>query len=124
MEKKISNQYWKRCDATGTSAPFQDAQHYVYTRDVATDESDFEASGPGQLRPTSAPVSSRSALAGVLLRVARVVEIGCGLGRITRPFAENFLEVHGVDVSAEMIERRRAAVARLFQCHAPPKFGG
>ena len=41
------------------------------------------------------------------------MEIGCGLGRITRPFAENFLEVHGVDVSAEMIERARQ---RLRDC--------
>ncbi len=40
----------------------QDAQQYVYTRDVATDESDFEASRPGQLRSTGAAVSSRSAL--------------------------------------------------------------
>ncbi len=90
----------------------QDAQHYVYTRDVDTDESDFEASGQvnyDQLVRPFLPVL----LCGRSPKSCRVVEIGCGLGRITRPFAENFLEVHGVDVSAEMIERARQ---RLRDC--------
>ena len=30
-------------------------------------------------------------------------EIGCGIGRITRWFAEGFGEVHGIDVAPEMI---------------------
>ena len=100
----------------------KDAQHYVYTRDLATDESDFEASGRvnyDQLVRPFLPVLLR----GRAPKSCRAVEIGCGLGRITRPFAENFLEVHGVDVSAEMIERARQQLARLSQCHTPPKFG-
>ena len=90
----------------------QDAQQYVYTRDVATDESDFEASGLvnyDQLVRPFLPVL----LHGRSPKNCRVVEIGCGLGRIMRPFAENFLEAHGVDVSAEMIDRARQ---RLRDC--------
>lgn len=90
----------------------QDAQQYVYTRDLATDESDFEASGRvnyDQLVRPFLPVL----LCGRSPKNCRVVEIGCGLGRILRPFAENFLEVHGVDVSAEMIDRARQ---RLRDC--------
>ena len=35
----------------------------------------------------------------------RVLEIGCGVGRVTRALAKLFGEVHGVDVSGEMIAR-------------------
>ena len=40
-----------------------------------------------------------------------VVEIGCGIGRITRPIAARARHVVGVDISAEMIERGREALA-------------
>jgi ubiquinone/menaquinone biosynthesis C-methylase UbiE len=37
----------------------------------------------------------------------KMVEIGCGIGRLTRHFARRFKEVHGIDVSEEMIKRAR-----------------
>src|SRR5207248_3103852 len=40
-----------------------------------------------------------------------VLEIGCGAGRITRALASLFGEVHGVDVSGEMISKARVALA-------------
>lgn len=50
----------------------------------------------------------------------RVLEIGCGTGRITRALAKVFGEVYGVDISGEMIERAKIALrdhpnARVFQ---------
>jgi len=44
-------------------------------------------------------------------RQMRVLEIGCGAGRVTRALADLFGEVHGVDVSGEMVELARRAVA-------------
>lgn len=41
----------------------------------------------------------------------RVLEIGCGAGRVTRALAELFGEVHGVDVSGEMVRLARQALA-------------
>jgi len=41
----------------------------------------------------------------------RVLEIGCGAGRVTRPLSEVFGEVHAVDVSGEMVRQARAALA-------------
>lgn len=41
----------------------------------------------------------------------RVLEIGCGAGRVTRALAGVFGEVHGVDVSGEMIRLARLALA-------------
>ncbi|HSM76028.1 MAG TPA: methyltransferase domain-containing protein [Bryobacteraceae bacterium] len=40
----------------------------------------------------------------------RVLEIGCGAGRITRALARLFGEVHAVDVSGEMVCLARAAL--------------
>jgi len=40
----------------------------------------------------------------------RVLEVGCGAGRVTRALAGLFGEVYGVDVSGEMIERAREAL--------------
>ena len=41
----------------------------------------------------------------------RVLEIGCGAGRVTRALARLFGEVHAVDVSGEMVKLARAALA-------------
>lgn len=40
---------------------------------------------------------------------AHVVEIGCGIGRLTRALAARAASVRALDVSAEMLERARAA---------------
>ena len=37
----------------------------------------------------------------------RVLDLGCGIGRMTAPLADHFSQVVGIDVSSEMIERAR-----------------
>src|SRR5215472_13540517 len=41
----------------------------------------------------------------------RVLEIGCGAGRVTRALAQFFGEVWAVDISSEMVRQARRAVA-------------
>jgi len=43
----------------------------------------------------------------------RVLEIGCGAGRVTRALAQVFGEVYGVDISGEMVRQARTALADL-----------
>src|SRR6202000_2884681 len=43
----------------------------------------------------------------------RVLEIGCGAGRITRALAKLFGEVHAVDVSGEMVRLAKDALKDL-----------
>ena len=43
----------------------------------------------------------------------RVIEIGCGAGRMTRAMARFFGEVHAVDISPEMVRLARRAVAGM-----------
>lgn len=90
----------------------QDAEHFVYTRDSEADEADFNASGRAnydQLVRPYLPVL----LNGGDPRVHRVLEIGSGVGRMTRWFAENFGEVHGLDIAPEMVAKARARLARF-----------
>ena len=47
----------------------------------------------------------------------RVLEIGCGAGRMTRALARVFGEVHGVDVSGEMIARARQLLTGCENVH-------
>jgi SAM-dependent methyltransferase len=47
----------------------------------------------------------------------KVIEIGCGAGRVTRALAELFGEVHAVDVSGEMVALAREALAGLPNAH-------
>lgn len=88
----------------------RDALHYIYTE--GTDETGFDLSGRAnydQLVRPFLPVL----LQGRRPSTCRVVEIGCGAGRMTRWFAREFLEAHGIDVSARMIELARR---RLRDC--------
>ena len=43
----------------------------------------------------------------------RVLEIGCGVGRVTRALAKLFGEVHAVDVSGEMVARAAQAMEQF-----------
>ena len=47
----------------------------------------------------------------------RVLEIGCGAGRMTRALARIFGEVHGVDVSGEMVARGRELLTDVPNAH-------
>ncbi len=84
----------------------QDAERYVYTRDQTSDEEDFHESGRLNYRQIIQPYLP-ILLHGRPARRCRVVEIGCGLGRITRWLAAAFAEVEAVDISAEMIRQAR-----------------
>ena len=43
----------------------------------------------------------------------KTLEIGCGIGRLSRYFARRFSEVHGIDVSSEMILRAKENLSEL-----------
>jgi SAM-dependent methyltransferase len=51
-------------------------------------------------------------------RVRRAVEIGCGPGRLLKPMSKHFGEIHGVDVSDEMIARARRNLRDIPHAHA------
>ena len=94
------------------------AMHFVDSARLDWDEAAFAESGRA---------SVEAAIDSDLERLCRgrdpaemqILEIGCGVGRMTEHLAETFGEVHGVDVSGEMIARARArpAISRRPNVH-------
>src|SRR5207302_5765102 len=76
----------------------------------AWSDEDFYASG-GRTVEMSILTDMINICQGKEPKQMRVLEIGCGAGRITRALAGLFGEAHGVDVSGEMVAKARAALA-------------
>ena len=53
---------------------------------------------------------------GVEIRYKKVLDFGCGLGRLTQALADRFDEAVGVDIAASMIEGARAANQHGERC--------
>ena len=54
---------------------------------------------------------------GTDTRRLTALEIGCGPGRLMLPLSEDFGEIHGVDVSGEMVELARKNLAGVDHAH-------
>src|SRR5260370_17350508 len=88
----------------------ENARHYVGTgKSEWTDEA-FFASGETTLAQEIL-TDLENICQGMPHEKMRVLEIGCGAGRITRALARFFGEVHAVDVSGEMVRQPCEAVA-------------
>src|SRR5580693_2798019 len=48
----------------------------------------------------------------------KALEIGCGPGRLMRPMSRHFVEIHGVDVSDEMIALAKEKLRDVPHAHA------
>lgn len=90
----------------------EDAESFIYTRDKADDDNDFARSGRAnydQLVRPYLPILLR----GRAARDCRVLEIGCGVGRMTAWFAREFGRVDALDVSPVMIQRARQRLGHM-----------
>jgi ubiquinone/menaquinone biosynthesis C-methylase UbiE len=87
----------------------ENARYYVATlKDDWTDE-EFFASGE-QTVAEEILTDMQNICQGKDPKQMKVIEIGCGAGRITRALARLFGEVHGVDVSGEMVQQAKQAL--------------
>jgi SAM-dependent methyltransferase len=90
----------------------ENAMHYVVSGKEDWDEEAFYASG--YLNTQDQIVADLDTISrGLDPRQMVMLEIGCGLGRMTRHLAEIFGRVEAVDVSGEMIARAREKLADL-----------
>jgi ubiquinone/menaquinone biosynthesis C-methylase UbiE len=88
----------------------ENARYYVNTeRQDWTDEEFFE-SGRRTVREEILTDMTNICQGKEPARM-RVLEVGCGSGRVTRALSEVFGEVYGVDISGEMVRRARQALA-------------
>lgn len=88
----------------------ENAKYYVATGNEAWTDEDFFASGQRTLAE-EVLTDMGNICQGKEPSNMRVLEIGCGAGRITRAFAHFFGEVHAVDVSGEMVRLASQAVS-------------
>jgi len=94
----------------------ENARHYIATLQPQWTDEEFFASGEstveGHIRTDMENICQ-----GRDPKQMRVLEIGCGAGRITRALANMFGEVHAVDISGEMIDRATAALKDRPNAH-------
>jgi SAM-dependent methyltransferase len=87
----------------------ENARYYVNTATTEWTDQDFFASGE---KTVAEEIQSDmvNICQGRSPRDMRVLEIGCGAGRVTRALSNLFGEVHGVDVSGEMVRQAKLAL--------------
>jgi SAM-dependent methyltransferase len=88
----------------------ENARHYVSTGKTHWTDEEFFQSGE-QTVAEEILTDMINICQGKEPKQMRVLEIGCGAGRITRALANLFGEVHAVDVSGEMVGQARAALS-------------
>ena len=88
----------------------ENARHYVNTANTQWTDDEFFASGERtvaeEILTDLGNICQGKPPSGM-----RVLEIGCGAGRVTKALAKFFGEVHAVDVSGEMVRQAVAALS-------------
>ncbi|WP_051670418.1 methyltransferase domain-containing protein [Bryobacter aggregatus] len=93
----------------------EDAHYYVAFGRHEQDEAEFLATGADVLRGLRGEM--KRGLPGKNPRARRALEIGCGPGRLMKPLSQDFGEIHGVDVSDEMIAIARRRLQAIPHAH-------
>src|SRR6266545_3654541 len=88
----------------------EDAYYYVAFGRRHQDDTEFFDSAAGVVRELDREISR-------LRTRDAALEIGCGPGRLLRPMSARFGEVHGVDVSDEMIRLARERLRDVPNAH-------
>jgi ubiquinone/menaquinone biosynthesis C-methylase UbiE len=88
----------------------EDANYYAAFARRGQDDQEFFASGAEVVRDIESQLyrlKSRDA----------ALEIGCGPGRLLRPLSRHFREIHGVDISDEMVRLARERLRDVPNAH-------
>lgn len=89
----------------------EDANYYVAFGRRQQDEQEFFATGADVVKGLTAELKRFAGRDAAL-------EIGCGPGRLLRPMSRHFTEIHGVDVSDEMIRLASRRLGDAPNAHA------
>jgi SAM-dependent methyltransferase len=94
----------------------ENARHYVATARTEWSDDDYFESGRENVR-REILTDMGNICQGKDPKEMRVLEIGCGSGRMTRALSEVFGEVYGVDISGQMIRQARESLADRPNAH-------
>jgi SAM-dependent methyltransferase len=93
----------------------EDAHYYVAFGGRDQDEEGFDATASDVL--PCLEFELKRFPGGANRRAWRALEVGCGPGRLIKPLSRHFGEIHGVDVSDEMIRLARARLSDVPHAH-------
>lgn len=99
----------------------EDASYYVAFGRRDQDEEEFFATAREVVLSLEAEMRRLAPITNP--RSRRALEIGCGPGRLMKPLSRYFGEIHGVDVSDEMIRLAREKLAGIPHAHAHASSG-
>ncbi len=104
------NEISRRMRADWNERAREDAYYYVAFGRRGQDDDEFFATAADVVRTLEAALKR---LPAGDRRERKALEIGCGPGRLMRPMSWNFGEIHGVDVSDEMIRLATEKLANV-----------
>ncbi len=90
----------------------ENARYYVHTGKKDWSDEEFFATGEVTVQEEIL-TDMINICQGKQPNEMKILEIGCGAGRVTRALAALFGEVHAVDISREMVRLARQAVSRF-----------
>src|SRR5258708_6848057 len=94
----------------------ESARYYIATGQAEWSDEEFFESGRENVR-REILTDTINICQGRDPKQMKVLEIGCGSGRITRALAETFGEIYAVDISGEMVAQARRALGDLSNVH-------
>ncbi|HEX4275312.1 MAG TPA: class I SAM-dependent methyltransferase [Bryobacteraceae bacterium] len=115
MESLLDDAVRDRMRADWNQRAREDAHYYVAFGRRDQDDTEFLSTAADVIRDLEGELKrfspgSRAA--------RRALEIGCGPGRLLRPMSRHFGEIHGIDVSDEMIAQATAKLHDIPWAHA------
>jgi SAM-dependent methyltransferase len=116
MEEQSLPEQLKKMERDWDERARENARYYVATGKEDWTDDEFFASGE---RTVAEEILTDmiNICRGKNPKQMKVLEIGCGAGRITRALAKVFGEVYAVDISGEMVRQARGALAGFPNAH-------
>jgi SAM-dependent methyltransferase len=111
----MSNEVHEQMREAWNERAREDAHYYVAFGSRDQDEEGFLATAADAIRAFKDELKR---LPPSPVRARRALEIGCGPGRLMKPLSQFFGEIHGVDVSDEMIRLARERLRSIPHAHA------
>ena len=93
----------------------EDANYYVAFGRKQQDDDEFLSTAADVVRALKAEL--RRLPGETPVRARRALEIGCGPGRLMLPLSKCFGEIHGIDVSDEMVAKARDRLRHIPHLH-------
>ncbi len=119
VEPDVNSEVTRKMREEWDQRALENARHYVATEKTEWSDAEYFESGRENVR-REILTDMINICQGKDPKQMRVLEIGCGSGRITRALSEVFGEVYAVDISGEMIRQAKQSLhdcpnAHVFQ---------